>query len=345
MELPKFFGIDIGKSTTKVVLAEHGKVPKITRMFSFQTGEGSLASDDPVLRSDLAVRIRDAVNGAKLETRKCVLALPEPAVFNRLLTFPDLKEKELEEAIHWNAKQFVPIPIEEVQMDWIKTAELVVNGKKMIQLLLVAAPKKIINQAMAIFKEAEIELFAIETEAVATARTIAQNYPAGEPLLLLDIGSSGTDLSVVSGGKLIFSQSLGTGSDAMTLAISSAFSLEKGQAEQYKVKFGLLQGQADGKIYNALDPVMQIITSEVTKTINFFQSKYQQSTPQKILLLGEGARIPGLSEYLGGKLSLPSQLADLTANITFDQTVESEIIATGSLPGFAVAMGLALKTN
>jgi type IV pilus assembly protein PilM len=344
MELPQFFGIDIGKNTTKVAMItrESEKKVKLSKIFSFQTGQGSLASEDVTLRSDLGVRIRDAINGAKLPTRKCVVALPEPAVFNRLLTFPDLEEAKLQEAIHWNAKQFIPIPMEDVQMDWIKTGDLTVNGKKMVQLLLVAAPKKLINQTVSIFKEANVELIAIETEAVATARVISQNYPSEPSLLVLDVGSSGTDLSVVANGHLIFSQSLGTGSDAMTAAISAAFSLDAVQAEQYKIKFGLLQDQAEGKIFKTLEPVVNIIVAEVTKTINFFKSKYQQSTPQKIMILGEGGKIPGLAAYLSTKLGIATELANLTQNIEVDKAIEADVQAAG-LSGYAVAIGLALK--
>lgn len=346
MDLPKFFGIDIGKNTTKVVEVDHTniKVPKLTKLFSFQTGGGSLATDDITLRADLAVRIRDAVAGAKMDTNKCVVALPEPAVFNRLLTFPDLDEKSLSEAIHWNAKQFIPIPIDEVQMDWIKTGEVTAAGKKMVQLLLVAAPKKLINQTVAMFKEADLDLIAIETESVATARVIAQNYPGGGSILTLDIGSSGTDLSVIANDNLIFSQSLGTGSEAMTAAIGSAFSLDSVQAEQYKIKYGMLPDQAEGKIYKVLEPIVEIIVNEVSKTINFFKSKYQQSTPQSILVLGEGSVTPGLAEYLSARLGMKAERANLIQKIEVDKAIKAEVEAQG-LGSYAVGLGLALKTK
>jgi type IV pilus assembly protein PilM len=155
MELPRFYGIDIGRSTTKVAVVEWNKEKaKLTKAFSFTTGQGGLTNENAEERSQLAVRIRDAINGSKINTRKCVVAIPEPVVFNRLLTFPNLQGEELSQAIHWNAKQFIPIPIEDVQMDWIKTGESDDGGKKNIQLLLVAAPKKVINQTVSVFKEA-----------------------------------------------------------------------------------------------------------------------------------------------------------------------------------------------
>ncbi len=345
MDLPKFFGIDVGKNTVKVAYLELGaKLPKLKKLFSFATGSGSLTSEDAAQRADLSVRIKDAVAGVKLDTRKCVVALPEPVVFNRLLTFPALADEALNEAIHWNAKQFIPIPIDDVQMDWIKVADLEVEGRKMMQLLLVAAPKKLINNSISILKDAEIEAIAIETEAIATARVIANAYPNVGSVLVLDIGSSGTDLSVVDNNNLIFSQSFGTGSESMTRAIASSFSLDGVQAEQYKIKFGLLKDQAEGKIFLSLDPVMQLIVAEVNKTINFFKNKYSQATPKKILLLGEGSNIPGIAEYLQTALGMGTEVANLRNNIQIDSAMEAEL-PQGNLGGFAVAIGLALKTK
>jgi type IV pilus assembly protein PilM len=345
MELPKFYGVDIGKNTIKIVQVDHkdGKLI-LQKFFSVQTGKGNIASDDLMQRADLAVRIKDAINGSGMETAKAVVALPEPSVFNRLLTFPALDEAQLSEAIHWNAKQFIPIPVDETQMDYIKTAEFEVEGKKMIQILLVAAPKKLIEKTVSLFSEAEQELIAIETEAVATSRIIAHAYPNEPSVLVVDIGAAGTDLSVVANSKLIFSQSLGTGSQAMTQSIANAFGIDESQAEQYKLKAGFDGTQAEGKVAAALDPVLSIITTEVAKTINFFSSKYQQSTPQKVLLVGEGSKLPGLVKVMASKIGLPTELANLLTNLEVAGTIQSQA-TTENLLGFAVALGLALKEN
>ncbi len=343
MNLPKFLGIDIGKKTTKVALVEwNGTRPTLTHIMQFETGQGSLASEDAVSRGDLAQRIKGAIAKAKIGVKKCIVALPEPAVFNRLLTFPDLPEKELNEAIHWNAKQFIPIPVDEVNLEYIKTADLEKDGKKMIQILLVAAPKKLINQTIDIFRLSELELIAIETESIATARLAALASTEDIPQMVVDIGSSGTDLSILAHGKLIFSQSLGTGSDAMTNAIASTFSIDQFQAEQYKLKFGLLKDQGDGKIYNAILPVSNVITSEITKTLNFFRSKYQQNTPQKLVLIGEGARLPGVYDYFKESLKIETIPIDYAAAMDFDKSIAND---PNNLSQYGVALGLALKTN
>jgi len=346
MKLPKFFGIDIGKNTVKLAEVDlQSKTAQLVKLASFQTGQGSLTTEDLNLRKDLSKRLKDGVASAKLSSKKCIVSLPEPVVFSRLLTFPALDEKALDEAVHWNAKQYLPIPVEEVQKDYIKTGEIIVEGKKMFQILLVAAPKKIVNQVVEIFKDAELELLAIETESIASSRSIAYNYPGIGSVLVIDIGAAGTDLSIVSDGKLIFSQSLGTGSEAMTKAIMTSFSLDLVQAEQYKVKFGLLSDQAEGKIYKTLEPVVSIILSEIIKTINFFRSKFQQATPTQILLLGDGGQLPGLTQYLTAKIGMPSQQANLLQRLEVSNDIKKDVNQLGNIQGFGVAIGLALKTE
>lgn len=344
MKLPKFFGLDIGKTTTKIAQVEQrGEGVELKKLFKFESLGVGIATEDPAQRSELAVRLKEAVAGAKLDTRKCVLALPEPAVFNRLMVFPAMSEQELTEAIHWNAKQFIPIPVADVEKDWIKVADLVIDGKKMVQVLVVAAPKKLVNQAKELCAEADLELIALETESVATSRVISNAYQQQVPLLVLDVGASGTDLSVVDRGNLIFSQSLATGSEALTRALAATFNLDSAQAEQYKTRYGLLPNEGEGKVFKALEPVMQVVVSELSKTLTFFRTKYQQSAPQKVLVVGEGAKIPGIAAYLQQSLQLPVELADMSQNLIPAADLDWDL--KQGITEFAVALGLALKTK
>ncbi|MFW5702462.1 MAG: type IV pilus assembly protein PilM [Candidatus Dojkabacteria bacterium] len=341
--LPEFIGVDVGTAMTKVTrVSWDGNSPRLEEAFSFKTGANDLRTDDAAGRAALANTIKDALKGAKTKVTKTVIALPESTVFNRLLTFPKLSEGELDNAIHWNAKQFLPIPVDEVKMDWIQTAEIEQDGKQMVQLLVVAAPKRIIDQSLNIFNEAGLELIAIETEAVATSRAIANAYPVDAPILVVDIGSSGTDLSVLVKKKLIFSQSLATGSDAFDKALISQFKIDSAQAEQYKSKTGITQ-EGDGQIAATLAPVVKVILDELVKTINYFRTKYQQSTPQSVKLIGSGARMPGMPQYLSQGLGIPVELADLSQNLKMSKEVESEYGSASALVELGVALGLALK--
>lgn len=197
---------------------------------------------------------------------------------------------------------------------------------------------------MEIISKAGLELIALETETMATARSITFNRPGSDSVLVIDFGANGTDLSVIKGKFPIFSQSLGTGSDELTKAISAEFGLQYSQAEQYKRAYGLVPDQADGKIAAALAPVMQIIINEINKTLNYFRAHLQESTPKQIYVVGDGAKLPGLAQYLSTNLGIQAEVTDPVAGLKIAGKIKSDV-AQLSTVGFTVSVGLALKTQ
>jgi len=346
MDLPDFFGVDIGNHTIKIAEVDRKSIDKakLVDVASIETPVGVINSEDKVAKQKLSDKIKELVETSQIKTRKCVAALPEASIFTRLITVPKVEESKLEELIHWEARQYIPLPLSNVQKDYILIEERKVNGKAMLQILLVAAPKVLVEKYSQIVKGAGLELLALETETIATARIIAFSGENTTPVMVLDFGSNGTDMSVVRRGSLIFSQSLGTGSDALTKAISNDFGLEMAQAEQYKIAYGLDSSQADGKIYKSIEPIVQIIVDEVSRTLNFFRTHLQDSIPEKILLVGDGAKLPGLSDYLGGKIGMGVALANPIQKLDVSKSIQNEV-KESDLVGYTVAVGLGLKTT
>jgi type IV pilus assembly protein PilM len=164
------------------------------------------------------------------------------------------------------------------------------------------------------------------------------------PVMILDLGAKSTDLSVVQNGALLFSQSLVTGSDALTEAIAADFNLELQQAEEYKRSYGLDETQLEGKIANSLKPIMQVIVTEITKTIDFFKSRFEKSTPRRILIVGDGAKLPGIMTYFAAEVGIETAVADPIANVDISRGVKGKIQQSSSV-GYTVALGLALKAG
>jgi type IV pilus assembly protein PilM len=346
MDLPNFFGIDIGNHSIKAAEVEYQSATdaKIQRLARIDTPFGVLSSTDKSAKSKLADRIKELVDSSGIGTKKCVAGLPESSIFTRLITVPKVDESKLEELVHWEARQYIPLPIEEVQKDYIQVEEKMVNGKLMIKLLLVAAPKTLVAKYTEIINLAGLELLALETETIATSRLVAFGSSFAGAMMVMDFGANGTDLSVIKNGSMIFSQSLNTGSDALTKAISTDFGLELVQAEQYKKTYGLDSSQVEGKIYKSIEPIMQIIVDEVVRTLNFFRTHLQDSIPQEILLVGDGAKLLKLDEYLKQKIGVNVKLANPFVHLQISNDVKNEV-KEADLVGYSVAIGLGLKTS
>lgn len=346
MNLPEFFGLDIGNHTIKIAQAKVKGVSdaELVSIGSIDTPFGMAGVQDDNTKKQLVEKIKQAREAAKIETKYVVAAMPEASIFTRLILLPDLPEDQLEQSLFYEAKQYLPIPPNEVQLDYIPIAKKNVEGRDLIQALLVAAPKNIVAKYMDILSLAGLELIALETETMATARALTFNRPGQDSILVIDFGSGGTDLSVIKGQYPIFSQSLGTGSDALTKAIASDFNLEYSQAEQYKRTYGIQANVAEGKILQSLTPVMQIIINEINKTLNYFRAHLQESSPRQIYIVGDGAKLPGLSEFLTTNLGITAEVTDPIAGLKISGRIANEVSQLSTV-GFSVSVGLALKNQ
>lgn len=352
MNLPEFFGLDIGNHSIKVCQIKwKGNKPELVAIGSTPTPRGIIGSESDEHQKELAKNIKLAQKDAGIGADKVVVGLPEARIFTQLVTIPKVEDKKVEELIHWEAKKYVPIPIDEVRIDWIFLGERYVNQQPHIDIFLIAAPKNLIERYIKAVKDAGLYPIAIETEAIATTRALwwpvqvkadKKTDLNTDSVMILDFGAKSTDLSVVQNGALLFSQSLITGSDALTEALTSDFNLELQQAEEYKRNYGLDESQLEGKIANSLKPVMQVIVNEAKKTLDFFKSRFEKSTPRRLLLVGEGARLPGLMMFMASQLGIESALADPFANVEISGRVQSKFKQLSSV-GYCVSLGLALK--
>jgi len=339
--LPEHLGIDFGNHSVKAVqLRNITRSPDLVAFSNQITPVGVINSEDEAHQKQLAEALRILHGDGGFRTKYVVAALPEFSIFTRFLEFPGVKENELEDAVHWQAKQVIPVPVAEVQMSWIVLDRD--ESKNAYRILLVAAPKKLIDIYMRVIDMAGMELVAIETESIAAGRAIYKSAKIKDAVIL-DFGSQSTDMGIMSNGELVFSQSIAVGSDALTRAIATAFSFEYNQAEEYKRNYGLEKEQLDGKIFQSLKPIVDSIIAEIRRGVEFYKTRTMLSPPAQYMLIGDGALLPGLVVYLSMELGVNVQLADPWVGIKVNKKQDA-IISKGR-PAYAVAVGLALKTE
>jgi type IV pilus assembly protein PilM len=341
MALPDHVGVDFGNHTVKAVqLRNIMSSPELVSFADQTTPVGVINSEDPSHQQKLADVIKELWQEGGFRTDKVVAAMPESSIFTRFMEFPGVKEEELDDAIHWQAKQVVPIPLNEVVMSSIVLGQGVKESTDVYKILLVAAPKKIIDLYMNVLQLAKLEPVALETEAIAAGRAIYKSS-AIRDAIILDFGSQSTVMSVMNTGNLIFSQSISVGSDALTRAIATEFSFEYNQAEEYKRNYGLMPDQLEGKIYNTIKPIVDSLAAEVRRGIEFYKTRTMFAPPRNIVLIGDGALLPGLVVYLAKEFGASVELGDPFDNIQVPKKHESSL-AKGKA-AYTVAVGLALK--
>lgn len=343
MALPDFFGLDFGNYSVKVVhLKSQDKAPRLITYGNALTPFGVIKSENEQHQQQLSDVTKELIKSLRIKTKKCVVALPESSIFTRLVTMPKMKDEELESAVFWEAKQYVPVDLSEVQLDWMDVGEVKTGDLTQKKILIVAAPKTLVQLYVKVVKMAGLEPIALETEAIANVRSIS-NSTGNANSIILDFGAQTTDLTVMSDGNLLFSQTLSTGSDALTKAIMEDYSFTKDQAEQYKRTYGIDKTQLEGRLADTLKPITNLIVEEVRRAISFYRTRSVGDAPNKVLMVGDGAKLPGLAAYMTKSLGVESIIGNPWNNIDLGDRFAQEL-AVGA-PGYSVVVGLALKTK
>lgn len=341
MNFKDHFGLDIGSTETRAVwVTPVDKTYKLLAVGSVATPEGSL--DNPVTQSQLAENIKKLIKDSGISTRNVCIALPESQVITRVIETPVLSEQELENAIKWEAEQYVPVPMNEVTVKYqiLSTPEKGAPDQKM-DVLLVAAPNNLIGQYLKVTKQANLEIVGIETEILAISRAVVTNDPYSPTSLILNLGSGTTDLSVIKNGGVSFVRSISTGGEAITRAISSGLNMDLKQAEEYKKTYGLDSSKLDGQVAAVVKPVFEVIVTEIKRGLSYFQTKKPDDAVKRVVLSGGMAQMPGIIEYLAESLTMEVQVGNPLINIT--KTEQQVKTIAENAPAYTPATGLALR--
>lgn len=328
----EFFGLDIGSYSLKVaqVTGEKGGVLRLLALGRVSSPPRGLVSEAEADLAAVATEIKKLLQEAKITTRNVVAALPESEVVSKNITVPKMSEDELTGALKFEAETLVPFPIEEANLDF----QIVSSGEGKMEVLLVAAPKRLVEKYLKVFSLAGLNPLALETEMTALVRAMIK--PDSPSSLIVDFGARICDLAVVSGGVIRFVRSIPTAGEAFTRALITTLALEEQQAEEYKRTFGLTS-EFEGKIQKSLLPILEVVAAEMKKAVQF-ASQEEGKAVEKIILSGGTAGLPSMAAVLTQKLGLEVAVADPFAKLTFERQNFS-LAQEGAI--FSVALGLA----
>lgn len=334
-------GIDIGTSSIKAVVLSHkGKLPKLIAYGSIRASQTGISSDADVDLDPEAKAIATLLASLKAPLDSVVVALPESKIFTRVVgDLPYLSDEELASAIRYSAEEFVPLPADQVNLYWQVIGRSKAHNSTAV--LVIASPKNTVKRYLRVLEMAKVKPAAMETELIAAIRTVVGNNVFAPTTMIMQMGANSTDFAVVSKGMILLSRSIGTGGVALTRAISQYLNLELPQAEEYKKVYGLLEEQLEGKIFQVLKPLVDVMASEARRVIQAFEAKNPQNPIKRIVLTGGGAKLPGVVIYFANSLGMEIQEADPWSSVEKDQGLIQKLATEG--PAYTVAVGLALR--
>ncbi len=296
--------IDIGTYSIKAIEAKPGKTPLIIRVAEvFNTSGFSFPADD-MQAEQLHELISSFISDHKLPTNDIRLSLPENIVSTKIIQMPILSDAELASAITWQAEQYIPIPQEELSLEY---QVLKRPGKKdanqNMTVLLVGARKSVVNRYADIFINLGIEPRLMETQMISIIRAL--DFKTTDPTTLIaHIGASNMNIAIVTAGQLEVVFNHQSGGQILSKALEQKLGLNAEQAEEYKRQFGLDPQHFQGKVREALISSINIFSDQIQKAIRFYNNQHPKQPVQRMVLSGGTAQLPGLIEYLGEKLGV-----------------------------------------
>ena len=275
---------------------------------------------------------------AGVSTKDVVLSIPEPLVFTRTIKFPLLTDTEIASAVKWESEQYIPIPINEAIIQHTILSRNEKTSPPEVLVLLVAAPKAVVEKYVKVVQLAGLNTVAVETELIALTRALS---PPDKTVLLVDLGASSTNIAISKMGLLSFSRSISIAGDAFTRAVSQGLGVTPLQAEEYKKTYGLTEGQLEGKVKGVIDPVLRLVVDEIKKAISYYITEEKGETPTALIVTGGTSVIPEMFTTLTKLVGMEVLVGNPFAKIRVDAQTAKKLAPYASLYG--VAVGLALR--
>lgn len=357
-KIESYLGVDIGAGSVKVVECRNDK--KRARLSTYGFAEMETGSTNPAsnLGSDLdgiAATLKEVCTKAKVESKRAVTSLPIAAVFSSIISLPMMSKKELPAAVQWEAKKLVPLPIEEMILDWKELGSggrdqgsgadhgpPTTDHRAVTRVLLTGAPKGLVQQYLTVFKRAGLELVSLETEAFALIRSLVGDDPS--VILILDIGFARTSMVIVDAATPMLSRSVDVGGQHFSRAIAETMGTDPTAAEQFKLDLAVMPSTSAGGGLPAILPrTLAPVIQEVRYGVNLYlsQEEHRGRVVEKVILAGGSALLPGLTDALARELNLRVFVGDPWARVMYPPDLRPALDTIG--PRFAVAVGLAMR--
>jgi type IV pilus assembly protein PilM len=334
-------GLDIGSHSIKLVeIGKDGSSDVLVAAGSIATPPKSLTSIIKADQEALSEAIKTLVKQAAVKTRDVIIALPESLVFTRVIDVPQLSERELSSAIKWEAEQYVPLPLDQVNLDFTILRSSHETGTNKMEVLLVASPKALIDKYLTLLDHADLNPIAAETEIISASRALVRTVMNVKTTMVVSLGAQTTDLAILRNGVLAFTRSISAGGEALSRALVQGLDFNQMQAEQFKQTYGLEKDQLEGKILTAVKPIMDTIISEIKRAIAYYQERSPQEKVEVLMITGGTAKLLGMVMYIAEAIGVEVQLGNPFIGIRRD---ERFAVFDQEGPTYCVAIGLALR--
>lgn len=339
-------GLDIGSSSVKAIeLKPAGKGFRVSAIGVESVPPDSIVDGAIIDGGAVADAVRRLFSNKKFKAKDVVASLSGNSVIVKKITLPSMTEAELSESIYWEAEQYIPFDIQDVNLDYeIIDAAPGGEAQGTMEVLLVAAKKDKIADYSNVIAQAGKAPVIVDVDVFALQNAFEANYgfDPNAVVAILNAGASAININILSGSQSVFTRDVSMGGNAFTEAVQKELNLPYESAEQLK------KGQdVDGATYEDARAVLRAMTDnvllEVEKTFDFFKATASSDRIDRIMLSGGASRVEGFAESLRERFATEVEPFDPFRQVGLDPKKVGIAAPDDYAPVAAVAMGLALR--
>ncbi len=332
-----FIGIDLGSTSIKIVELKKEKDQLRLVNYGFSENTNPVKIEQVKDIKPIVKTIKKIQRKAHIKGIEAYTALPTFSVFTSVLNLSNVLAKDIPSAVHWEAKKVIPLPLEDMILDWKQIDSINKKGPSNVRVLLTGAPKLLVRKYISIFKETNIRLKSMETETFSLIRSLVGNDKT--TLMIVEIGASTTDVTIIDKGIPMLSRSIDVGGDTITRTLSDRLKVGLEHAEQFKHDLGLEFVKDDDSASKVIMESLGPVVNEVKYAMELYLNKNNVKT-EKIILSGGSAMLPNLPEYLSKVLDRKVVIGNPWDRVSCQVDLKPLLDEIG--PRMSVAVGLAM---
>ncbi|HYO66184.1 MAG TPA: type IV pilus assembly protein PilM [Archangium sp.] len=345
-------GLDIGSTSVKMILLKEqrkrGQVSYALQSFGMKPLPPEAIVDGALMNSTAIVQaLQELMSELKIKNKEVAIGVSGHSVIIKKIQMPRMSQEELEESIQWEAEQYIPFDVKDVNID---TQILDAGGNDatgQMDVLLVAAKKDMINDYTTVVSESGLQPVVVDVDAFAVQNMFASNYdvPDKETVVLINAGASVVNINIISNGITVFTRDVTIGGNQFTEEIQKQLNVSYEEAEALKI--GGTRGDSDAVVPQEVERVLlgvaEQVAGEIQRSLDFYAGTAVDANFTKVYLSGGTAKIPALFKTIETRVGVPVEILNPFRKIDVDNRKFDPAFIMEVAPMAAVAVGLALR--
>ncbi len=345
-------GLDIGSTSVKVIALreqrKRGQVTYALQSFGMKPLPQEAIVDGALMNSTAIVQaMQELMAELKIKQKEVAIGVSGHSVIIKKIQMPRMTAEELEESIQWEAEQYIPFDVKDVNIDTQILNPDANDATGQMDVLLVAAKKDMISDYTNVVSEAGLLPVVVDVDAFAVQNMFGVNYdtPEKDTIVLINAGASVVNINIVAAGQTVFTRDVTIGGNQFTEEIQKQLNVSYEEAEALKIGGG--RGDTDAVVPQDVERVIagvaEQVSGEIQRSLDFYAGTAPDANFSRVFISGGTAKIPALFKTIEQRVGVPVEIVNPFKQIEIDNRKFDPGFIMDVAPMAAVAVGLALR--